>query len=455
MTDKQSAFINMSGRPELLVRNGHLIDPAAGVDSDCDILIADGVVADIAPAGKLQADGIETIDAAGLIVAPGFIDLHVHLREPGQTYKETIASGTAAAAAGGFTSVCAMPNTSPVNDNADLTDWMQAPQRDAKVNVFPVAAATNASQGRALTDFRSLREAGAIGVTDDGKPILENELMRSALRDAAAVGFPVMQHAEDTTLTANAYMNAGPVAFRLGLRGMPADAETRIVERDIRLAAETGAHLHVCHISVGAAVNAVREAKKRGVHVTCEVTPHHFTLTDEEVERHPYDTNYKMKPPLRSVADRMAVIEGILDGTIDAIATDHAPHAAWEKSVEFDRAAVGVIGLETALGLAISELHVKHNVPLKRIVELFAPGPAGVIGLLPTPGIARRPHAPHRGTLAKGAYADMTIFDPKAKWTFNVDKSCSLSRNTPFNGWELTGKVVATILAGEVAYRAE
>jgi dihydroorotase len=441
MKEKKSASISGNRRPDgfqrprsLLIRGGHVIDPANHLDGPADILIREGKIAAIGP--KLKESAEETIDARELIVAPGFIDIHVHLREPGQAHKETIATGTAAAAAGGFTSVCAMPNTAPVNDSAEITAWMQSPERGAMVNVFPIAAATLGSQGEKLTDFAALRQAGAVGVSDDGKPILEDEIMRETLQMAKRVGFPVIQHAEDTRLTSGAAMNAGAVSFRLGLRGMPAEGEAGIVRRDIELAKKTGAHIHVAHISTAEAVDEVRRAKREGVNVTCEVTPHHFVLTDEAVAG--YDTRYKMNPPLRTEADRQAMLAGLEDGTIDAIATDHAPHAHHEKMVEFDRAAFGITGLETALGLTISELHKKRGLPLTRIVELLSTNPGRILSV------------GGRGQLSVGAPADITIFDRKKQWTFDAKDSKSKSRNTPFGGWKLTGKVVTTIVSGVV-----
>jgi dihydroorotase len=427
----------------LLIRGGRVIDPSQGIDAEMDLLLRDGLVAEIGAPGKISAGDAEVFEARGLVVAPGFIDLHVHLREPGQTYKETIQTGTAAAAAGGFTAVCAMPNTTPVNDSPETTEWMMAPARQAVVHVYPVAAATMGSNGHQLTNYAELKLAGAVGVTDDGHPVLDDAIMQKALKLAAEVGFPVMQHAEDTRMTAKAQVNAGPTAFRLGLRGMPADAEALIVERDIRLVEKTGGHLHVSHLSAGRALEAIREAKKKGLHVTCEVTPHHFTLIDEDLDSGPvpYDTRLKMNPPLRSHHDRDALIAGIADGTVDAIATDHAPHAAHEKSVEFDRAPFGIIGLETALPLAITVLHGQHKIPLARIVELFSSNPAKIIGLA------------NRGTLKHGAHADLTIFDPAAKWDYDPAQSQSKSRNTPFEGWSFTGKVVATVIGGEFVFR--
>jgi dihydroorotase len=423
----------------LTIRNGYLIDPAQKLEGKYDLLLKDGRVAEVAAAGKLRGKGDEFFDARGLIVAPGFIDLHVHLREPGQRHKETIASGTLAAATGGFTSVCAMPNTSPVNDSPQITLWMQDPARGAHVNVFPIAAATVGSKGRQLTDFAALKKAGAVAITDDGKPILEDSMMRTALLGAGRLSIPVIQHAEDTRLTVGASMNAGATAFRLGLRGWPVEAEAGLVERDIMLAAETNAHYHVAHLSTATALKAVRRAKRDRLHVTCEVTPHHFALIDEDVGE--YDTNFKMNPPLRSRSDREALLAGLADGSIDCVATDHAPHAFNEKNQEFDRAPFGITGLETALGLCISILHVRTRIELKRIVELLSTNTARVMGLA------------GRGTLAKGSHADVTIFDPAKKWTYHAADSFSKSKNSPFDGWQLQGKVVATVVGGVVKFR--
>jgi dihydroorotase len=428
----------MKDMDSLLIARGHVVDPASGVDWEMDVLLRDGRVAAVAEPGKLRGQAKRSFNAKGCIVAPGFIDLHVHLREPGQAHKETIATGTAAAAAGGFTSVCAMPNTVPVNDSAEITRWMRAPERGALVNVFPIGAATVASLGGKLTNFAALKRAGAVAVTDDGKPILEDRLMRDALRSAARLKIPVVQHAEDTRMTVGCSMNLGPTSFRLGLHGMTNAAESSIVERDIALARATGGHVHVAHLSTREALEAVRRAKKARLRVTAEVTPHHFTLVDTNVGD--FDTNYKMNPPLRSVADRDALIEGIIDGTIDAIASDHAPHAFHEKQVEFERAAFGITGLETALPIAVTVLHHHFDLPLWRIVELMSSNPGKILSLK------------GRGTLAKGAHADVTIFDPKKKWTFDASQSRSKSKNTPFDGWSFSGKVVATIAGGKVVY---
>ena len=425
----------------LLIRGGRVIDSVARVDDIMDVLLRDGQVAEILPPNKLRGEADEKIEARGLIVAPGFIDLHAHLREPGQGYKETIASGTAAAATGGFTSVCCMPNTTPVLDSPEWITWVRQPQRGAIVNVFPVAAATQASKGAVLTDFRALQRAGAVAVSDDGKPILSETTMRDALRTSAEINFPVIQHAEDTRLTQNCSLNEGPTSFRLGLRGMSVAAEALIVDRDVQLAQQfNGARLHLAHVSTADALKSVRRGKRNRARVTCEVTPHHCVLTDADLRD--YDTNFKMNPPLRSAEDREALVAAVSDGTVDAIATDHAPHAPHEKIIEFERAAFGITGLETALGLAITVLHIRHQVPLERIVELFTSGPARVLDLR------------GRGTLLRGSHADVTIFDPKKRWTFDGARSRSKSHNTPFDGWQLTGKVVTTIVGGRIVYRA-
>jgi dihydroorotase len=428
----------------LAILGGHLIDPAVGMDALKDVLLKDGRVAEIAGPGKLKsAIGAEVLDAAGLTVAPGLIDMHVHLREPGQGYKETIASGTAAAAAGGFTSIAAMPNTVPVNDSPEITRWMQAPERGAAIRVFPVAAATRGSKGEAINDYAAMKSAGAVAVSDDGHPILKDSVMRETLAAAARVGLTVIQHAEDTRLTQGASMNLGPVSFKLGLRGMPPEAESGMVERDIRLVTELRelrAHLHVAHTSTAAALNAVRQARRNGLRVTCEVAPHHFLLTEEHVGL--YNTNAKMNPPLRSAADRDAMIEAILDGVVDVIATDHAPHAVHEKEVEFDNTPNGITGLETALGLCLSWLHKEWKMPLGRVLSLLSAQPAALLNLK------------GRGTLAVGSFADVVVFDPKVEWTYRARETKSKSRNTPFDGWTMQGKVRWTISEGRIAYQS-
>jgi len=426
----------------LLIKGGRVIDPAAKIDALMDVLLREGRVAEVAPPNKIRSSADTTFDARGLIVAPGFIDLHVHLREPGQSYKESIATGTAAAAAGGFTSVCCMPNTAPVVDSPEWVAWIQQPERGAVVNVFPIAAATHASKGAVLTDFGALQRAGAVAVSDDGRPILNDIVMRDTLRAASGINLPVIQHAEDTRMTENCSMNEGPTSFRLGLRGMKTAAEASVVERDVQLAQQfAGARLHVAHLSTADALKAVRRGKRGKARITCEVTPHHFSLTDADVGD--YNSNFKMNPPLRASADREAILVALADGTIDAIATDHAPHAPQEKIIEFERAMFGITGLETALGLAITRLHRDQKISLARIVELFTAGPARVVDLR------------GRGTLARGNAADVTLFDPKKRWTFEAAKSRSKSQNTPFDGWQLTGKVVATIVSGRIVYRAD
>jgi dihydroorotase len=335
-----------------------------------------------------------------------------------------------------------MPNTAPVVDTAEWVTWLRSPERGAVVNVFPIGAATRGSRGQTLSDFAALQRAGAVAVTDDGKPILDDDIMRMALRLGAELNFPVVQHAEDTRLTENCSMHEGAASFRLGLRAMPGAAEAAIVDRDVTLAQQIReSRLHVAHLSTSNALKAVRRGKRAKARVTCEVTPHHFTLLDEDVGE--YDTNFKMNPPLRSASDREAILVALADGTVDAIATDHAPHAVHEKQVEFERAAFGITGLETALALAVTRLHREHKIPLTRIVELFTSGPARVFDLR------------GRGSLARGNFADVTIFDPRKRWTFEAAKSLSLSRNTPFDGAQFMGKVVATIVGGKLVFRVD
>lgn len=430
----------------ILIRGGRLIDPASGIDAPRDLLLRDGRVAAVEAPGKLNSaakqESAEVLDAKGLAVAPGLVDIHVHLREPGQGYKETIATGTAAAAAGGFTSVCGMPNTIPVNDSVETTRWMLSPDRGAHIRVFPIAAATRGSMGETLTEYGALKAAGAVAVTDDGKPILGDSIMSDALAAAAQAGLPVIQHAEDTRLTGGCSMNAGALAFRLGLRGMPVEAESGLVERDIRLLAElkdNRAHLHVAHLSTAAALDAVRRARRNGLRVTCEVAPHHFILTEEAIGD--YNTHAKMNPPLRAESDRAALLEGILDGTVDCIATDHAPHAAHEKDQEFERAPNGITGLETALGLTLAVLHGEHKLPVSRVIALLSTRPAAVLALQ------------DRGSLAVGSYADVILFDPAEQWTFHAADSKSKSKNTPFDGWAMLGRVRTTLSEGRVVFK--
>ncbi len=429
---------------DLLIRNAHAIDPSTGLDAPRDLLLKNGRIAAIEPSGVLPS-GPEELDATGLTLAPGLIDVHVHLREPGQTWKETIATGTRAAAAGGFTTVVAMPNSLPVNDTVEKLHWVLSPDRDSAIQLLAMPAATLGSLGDTLSDYEALARAGAVGFTDDGKPILGDRVMRAALVAAARVGLPISQHAEDTRICPSSGVHHGPVAFRLGLRGMTVEAESAIVERDIQLLRDIERveklrpHLHVQHISTAKALAAIREAKAQGLHVTCEAAPHHFTLTDEALLT--FDTNCKMNPPLRAEADRLAVIEALLDGTVNCIATDHAPHAAHEKEVEFERAPNGITGLETALGLALRILHRDYGLPLAKVLALMSANPARLIGLT------------DRGILTPGSYADLVLFDPAAEWTYNTAASLSKSKNSPFNGAPMLGRVHATITEGRIVHR--
>ena len=425
----------------LLVHGGTVVDPATGLDALRDVLVRDGVIAAVEAPGVLTGD--ERLDASGLTVAPGLIDLHVHLREPGQTYKETIATGTAAAAAGGFTTVVAMPNTLPVNDSVERLQWMTAPERGAAVRLFAMPAATLGSLGVTLTDYVALIAAGAIGFTDDGKPILDDAVMRTALVAAARLGVPISQHAEDPRMSNGAIINAGPVAFRLGLRGYPAEAEASIVRRDLELLRsierekKLRAHLHVQHVSTELALAAIREAKAQGLHVTCEAAPHHFALTDEDVGD--FDTNMKMNPPLRTERDRQAVIAALKDGTIDCIATDHAPHARHEKEVEFERASNGITGVETALGVSLRVLGAA-GMTVPQVLGLMSAGPARVGGLTAA------------GSLAAGTWGDLVLINPAEEWVFQGEYARSKSHNTPFDGAAMRGRVKATVVGGNIVY---
>lgn len=424
---------------KFLIANGHLIDPAAGQNSGKDILIEGGKVAAWLDRNDARPEGVEVFDATGLIVAPGFIDMHVHLREPGHEHKESIASGCAAAVAGGWTSVCPMPNTNPVNDNAAITRYMiEQAEKTNLANVFPIGAITKSSDGSELAEMGEMKAAGAVAVSDDGRPVPNAGIMRRAMQYAADFGLPVIDHCEDKSLSSGGVMHEGKMSLLLGLKGMPALAEEIDVARDIVLAKDTGAHIHIAHISTAAAVEAVRRAKKEGVKITCEVAPHHFTLTDAAVEG--YDTNTKMAPPLRSEEDRAALLEGLRDGTIDAIATDHAPHHADEKSLEYDRAPFGITGLETGVGLAFTELVHKGVIDLVRLVELCSANPARLLLLS------------GRGTLTPGSFADITILDPEKEWTFHVSESLSKSKNTPFDGRNFRGRAVTTIVNGKIAF---
>ena len=424
---------------KLIIRNGRVIDPSSKLDAIADVLIEGDKIAAVGE--KLQVTGAERFDASGLIVAPGFIDMHVHLREPGFEYAETIESGSHAAAAGGFTSICCMPNTSPINDNATVTSYIiERAARQAIVNVFPIGAITKDSAGEELSAIGSMKQAGIVAVSDDGRPVMNARLMRRAMETARSFGIPVIDHCEDLHLSAGGDMHEGVESVRLGLRGIPAASEDVMVARDILLAQLTGARFHVAHISSRYSVDMVAFAKARGLAVTCEATPHHFTLIDADMR--PYDSNYKMKPPLRSACDTGAVTQGIISGTVDAIATDHAPHAGSEKMREFEKCPFGIIGLETAVGLALERLVHTGKIQLARLVELFTAGPDRVLGL-------------NRGRLAVGAPADVTILNLERNWTFDVNKSASKSRNSPFHGREFRGGPVATIVNGRVVWKAE
>lgn len=415
-----------------------VIDPASGLDAERTVVVRDGRIAGIESPGELPAD-LHVVDASGMWITPGFIDLHVHLREPGEEHKETIATGARSAAAGGFTTVVAMPNTKPAIDNAALVRFVRRKSDEAgSARVLSSAAITLGQKGAQLTEFGDLREAGAVCFTDDGRPVADAGIMRRALEYALVVDLPVMVHEEEPSLSGGC-MHEGETSLRLGLKGIPSSAEDVMVYRDIVLAEAIGARLHIAHISTEGSVRAVREAKARGVKVTAEATPHHFTLTDEAVKG--YDTNAKMAPPLRGERDRLAVIEGLRDGTIDAIATDHAPHALVDKEVEFDRAANGVVGLETALGLTL-RLVDQGELTLMQAIERLTIGPARAFKL-------------DLGALHVGAVADLVVIDPKAEWTVRPEKLLSRSKNTPFGGWTLRGVVRRTFVAGREVHRAE
>jgi dihydroorotase len=403
------------------------------------LLIEDGRVAELLGHGEDLPDGCEVLDATGLIVAPGFIDMHVHLREPGQEYKETIASGAAAAVAGGFTSVCAMPNTDPVNDNPAVTGFiLEQAKRAGLANVFPIGAITKGSLGKELAEMGEMKRAGIVAVSDDGHPVPTAGMMRRAMEYARGFDLPVIDHCQDKSLSQSGVMHEGHWSLVLGLRGMPAAAEEVDAVRDCQLAELTGAKVHLAHVSTRGAVASVRRAKDQGLPVTCEAAPHHWALTDESVQQ--YDTNTKVNPPLRSRHHVEAVMEGLRDGTIDVIATDHAPHHADEKDLEYDQAPFGLTGLETAVGLALTHLVQPGVITLERLVELCSINPARILKL------------EDRGTLRVGAWADVTILDPALEWTFDVSQSKSKSRNTPFDGASMIGAAVATIVAGRLLH---
>ncbi len=423
----------------LLVRGGRVVDPSRELDETHDVLLAEGLVVETGP--RLPARGAEVLDASGLVVCPGFIDLHVHLREPGREDKETIATGTRAAAAGGFTAVCAMPNTEPVNDTAGITQAILERARvDGVVRVYPIGAITKGSRGEELAEYGDLREAGCVGVSDDGRPVASARMMRRALEYARAFDLPVIDHCEEPSLAQGAAMNEGEVATLLGLRGAPAAAEAIVVERDVILAELVRGRVHIAHLSAARSLDAVRRGKARGVKVTAEATPHHLLLTDQAVKDSEYDTATKMNPPLRAEADRQAVLEGLRDGTIDCIATDHAPHTVDDKKVEFDQAAFGIVGLETAVSLCLDRLVRPGLLTLPRLIALLSTGPARVLSL---PG----------GTLAPGAPADLTLLDLDRRVKVDPARFESKGRNTPFAGWTLRGAPAATVVAGRVVWK--
>jgi dihydroorotase len=422
----------------LLISHGTIIDPSQALEAKRDLLIRDGRVAVIGE--NINTEDLEVFDASGLIVAPGFIDLHVHLREPGFEYKETIETGARAAVAGGFTTVCCMPNTKPVNDNSSVTSFMIEQGRAAKLaHIYPIGAITQGSKGEQLAEIGEMKNAGIVAISDDGKPVCDAGLMRKALEYSRDFDLTVVDHCEDCCISPGWAMHEGEYSALLGLKGLSGAAEDLQVSRDIQLAEITGARVHIAHISTAKSVDFVRQAKKLGLTVTCEVTPHHFTLTDAEVCRRNYDTNTKMAPPLRTQADLEAIIEGLRDGTIDAIATDHAPHHTNEKMLEYDLAPNGIIGLETAVSLALDRLVGRGVISLRRMVELLSCQPARLFNL-------------DCGTLKVGSRADVTIFDPEKRVKVDASKFQSKSRNTPFDGWELKGSPVATIVSGRIVW---
>jgi dihydroorotase len=421
----------------LLIRNGRVISPGDGLDGELDLLVEDGEIREIAP--RLSVPSDETIDAQGQIVAPGFVDIHVHLREPGGEISETLETGLQAAVAGGFTAVCPMPNTRPVNDSPELTRHLVTRAEELNLaRVFPIAAVTLGSQGERLTGFEALMAAGAVGFSDDGKPVKTRARMKEALEKAKELGAPVIDHCEVPELSAGGVMNKGVHSEALGLRGIPNSAEDGCIARDIEIVEATGGHLHVAHLSTAGGIQMVREARKRGLNVTCEVTPHHFTLTDQDVTR--YGTHAKMNPPLRKAADVEALLEGAREGVVDAIATDHAPHADELKARPMAEAPFGVTGLETALALGLRRLVHSGKISIAQLIALMTSRPAGVIN---------QP----LGRIRVGGAADLTLFDPDLEWTYRAADGYSKSHNSPFDGWEFRGGVTATIVQGRIVFR--
>jgi len=425
---------------KLLIRGGRLLDPASGRDEPADLLIEDGKIAGSAAPASIEPNGHRVIDAEGKIVCPGFIDIHVHLREPGYEYRETVATGCRSAVAGGVTSVACMANTRPVNDNAAVTRLILDRARETGLaNVFPIGAVSVGLQGKELARAGEMHEAGCVALSDDGMPIMNSGLMRRALEYSSMFGIPVIAHEEDCALTEGGVMNEGLTSVRLGLGGMPAAAESGMVARDIELLRLTGGHLHIAHVSTAESVAMIREALRQGLNISSEVTPHHFMLDETAVEG--YDTRAKMNPPLRTGRDIEALREGLADGTFDCIATDHAPHHRDEKALEMDSAPFGIVGLETLLPLSLSLVR-DGVIGLNRMIELVTTGPARAIGV-------------DRGTLAVGAPADVTVFDPEREWRFSAIEASSAASNSPFDGWKMTGRAEYTVVGGKVAWDSE
>lgn len=426
----------------LLVRGGRLLDPSQGIDGPGDVLVVDGLVAAVG-SGLAAPDGAEILDAGGLLVTPGLVDIHVHFREPGQEAKETIATGSAAAVAGGFTSVACMANTLPPNDTRMVTDLIvRAAERAGLARVYPIGAVSKGLEGKELAPIGGMKSAGAVAFSDDGRPVESSELMRRALEYAQHYGVPIVQHAQDLDLSGEGAMHEGEWSARTGMPGIPGLAEDVMVARDLVLLEETGGRYHVAHLSTARSARMVAEAKGRGLPVTCEVAPHHLLLTDRDVAEAGFDPNFKMNPPLRAERDRDALISALRDGTVDAIASDHAPHTSDEKCLVFEEAPFGVVGLETTLGLCLDRLVRSGLLSLARLVELLTIGPARAFGL-PV------------GTLRAGAPGDVTIIDLERRWEIDPNRFRSKSRNTPFAAWPVVGGAVATIVGGRVVFRAE
>jgi dihydroorotase len=423
---------------KLLIKGGRILDPTQRIDEISDILIENGKIAQIGkdPAGS--SEDLQILEVQGLLIVPGLIDMHTHLREPGFEYKETVRSGSLAAVAGGFTSIACMPNTDPVNDNRSTTEFILRQAALAGfARVFPVACISKGSEGKVLAEFGDLKDAGAVAFSDDGKPVENSRLMRSACEYAASFQMPVISHCEDISLSKDGAMNESVISTQLGLRGIPNIAEDIMVARDIEIAGYTGTSVHIAHVSTAGSVRLIREAKERGICVTAETAPHYFTLTDESLRE--YDTNFKMNPPLRTVADVTAIREGLRDGTIDAIASDHAPQSSIEKDVEFEYAANGIVGLETSLALSL-KLVEEGILSLEQLILKMSANPAGILKI-------------DKGTLKPGSDADITVIDPAKEWTVDIRNFRSQSRNSPYHGWVLKGKAAMTIVGGEIKYR--